>query len=110
MGNHGFCVFVGFGSCGHVSTHMATAMVVAMAIPIAISMGVAMAMEIAMAMSMGHGDGILALKHRPPTLQLHTQVLHSGKNKRYTKPMALVDPNDGRRTHLSIAGTQCADS
>ena len=44
------------------------------------------------------------LKHRPPTLQLHTQVLHSGKNKRYTKPMAFVDPNERHRTHRSIAG------
>ena len=30
--------------------------------------------------SLGHGDGMQALKHRPPQLQLHTQVLHSGKN------------------------------
>ena len=55
--------------------------------------------------SLGHGDGMQALKHRPPQLQLHTQVLHSGKNKAYTRRLAFVDPNDRRRTHLTIAGT-----
>ena len=56
--------------------------------------------------SLGHGDGMQALKHRPPSLQLHTQVLHSGKNKAYTKRLAFVDPNDRRRTHLTIAGIE----
>ena len=55
--------------------------------------------------SLERGDGMQALKHRPPSLQLHTQVLHSGKNKAYTRRLAFVDPNDRRRTHLTIAGT-----